>query len=185
MIFKQYLPFRFSRDGWIPNRLRLHFVKGSAQAWETELNHIKKTAHYYMAKDGTVTALTPLSAAATYLGSLAKGEDSPGKQGILVLIEGEECSKEQQESLLRLLKRIQQEVLRIYGEPFPFCRERITADGTLPLEELLEEGYVVPEDQTLYRVQTGTYRTKDLAEDSIERLQKAGIAAYITEVKYQ
>ena len=34
-------------------------------------------------------------------------------------------------------KNIQKEILRIYGEPFDFCRKTVICDKNLPLEELL------------------------------------------------
>ena len=183
MMIKQYLPFRFSRDGWIPDRLRLHSIQGSADEWEKELIHKKKTIHYHVAADGTVTALTPLSAAATYRNNASKDHEN-GKREVVILIEGDACSKEQADALLRLLKAVQKEILRIYGQPFPLSRSRTVCDGSFPLEELLEFGYVEPQEKTVYRVQTGNYRSRADAEDSVERLQKAGIAAYITEVAY-
>ncbi len=191
MIIKQYLPFRFSREGYIPDRLHLQFYEGGASVCEEDLLCRKKTAHYHLSTDGTVTALTPLSAAANLLGPagelMAPVKETPeARRGILILIEGKDrqLSEEQKEPLIRLLKGIQKEVIRIYGETFPFCRKAVTADRELPLEELLDQGLLQREDRTLFRVQTGNYRTRKDAEDSVERLQRAGIAAYITEVRY-
>ncbi len=182
MIIKQYLPFRASREGWIPDRLYVQFIPQDATQLSEELTRRTKTVHYHLSNDGTVTALTPLSAAATYLNQTEDTEDSPAKRGILVMIQGEKITEEQREPLLRLLKGIQKEILRIYGEAFPFCRERIRSDRELS-PEILELGYLEPKNPLLFRVQTGNYRTRKDAEDSVERLQKAGIAAYITEVR--
>lgn len=187
MIIKQYLPFRFSREGYLPDRLYLQFFDGNAEECQKQLSDKSKTAHYHLSADGTVTALTPLSAAANMLGAIYDGnndEVSPARRGILILIEGKKKSlaEFQQEPLIRLLKRIQKEVLRIYGERFDFCRKAVICDENLPLEDILEQGLFQEEERTLFRVQTGNYRTRRDAEDSVERLQRAGIAAYITEV---
>lgn len=187
MIIKQYLPFRFSREGYLPDRLYLQFFDGNAEECQNILSGQKKTAHYHLSADGTITALTPLSAATNLLGSISGGSDdtiSPARRGILILIEGrtKTLTKSQQEPLIRLLKMVQKEVLRIYGERFDFCRKAVICDENLPLEDILEQGLFQGGEKTLFRVQTGNYRTRRDAEDSIERLQRAGIAAYITEV---
>ncbi len=190
MIIKQYLPVRFSREGYIPDRIYLQFFDGDEQICQTQLSERNKTAHYHLSKEGTVTALTPISGAANLLGPLGdrqgiQGSVSPARRGILILIEGAEplLSEEQREPLIRLLKGIQKEVLRIYGERFNFCRDTVLCDKDLPLEDLLDRGLFQGEEKTLFRVQTGSYRNRRDAEDSVERLQRAGIAAYITEVK--
>ncbi len=187
MIIKQYLPFRFSREGYLPHRLHLQFFDGNAETCQKQLSESKKTAHYHLSTDGTITALTPLSAAANMLGAIHNGNEdsiSSARRGILILIEGKSKSltNQQQEPLIRLLKGIQKEVLRIYGERFDFCRKTVICDENLPLEDILEQGLFQGEERTLFRVQTGNYRTRRDAEDSVERLQRAGIAAYITEV---
>lgn len=187
MIIKRYLPFRFSREGYLPDRLHLQFFDGSAEQCEEQLTKRNKTAHYHLSKDGTVTALTPISAAANLLGAIhqtPKSEEiSPARRGILILIEGTSLCQEQTEPLIRLLKGIQKEFRRIYGESFPFCRENLVWQEPLPVEELLEQGFLPGDFRALFRVQTGTYKSQKDAEDSIERLQRAGIAAYVTEVK--
>ncbi len=187
MIIKHYLPFRFSREGVLPDRLYLQFFDGNREECQRRLSDKKKTAHYHLSADGTVTALAPLSSAANWLGAVnGKPEDefSPPRRGILILIEGSTnaLTEDQKEPLIRLLKGIQKEILRIYGERFDFCRKTLLCDDDLPVEELLEQGLFQGEHRTLFRVQTGNYRTRRDAEDSIERLQRAGIAAYITEV---
>lgn len=191
MIIKQYLPFRFSREGCIPDRIFLQFCGETAAVCEEILLSRKKTAHFYLAKDGCVMAFTPLSAAANLLGPT--GEPAPempqfpaARRGILILIEGKEkiLSEEQKEPLIRLLKGIQKEILRIYGEKFAFCRGSLCSDtDTLPLDELLDQANFRGEERVLFRVKTGNYRHRRDAEDSVERLQRAGIAAYITEVR--
>ena len=190
MIIKQYLPFRFSREGYLPDQLYLRFFDGNTEECQKQLSDKQKTAHYHLSVDGTITALTPLSAAANFLGSIYGGKEeeiSPARRGILILIEGKTKSitKFQLEPLIRLLKMVQKEVLRIYGERFDFCRKTVICDENLPLEDILEQGLFQGEEKTLFRVQTGNNRTRQDAEDSIERLQRAGIAAYITEVTYR
>lgn len=191
MIIKRYLPFRFSREGYIPDRIYLQFFEGTVEDCEKHLSDRNKTAHYYLSEDGTVTVLTPVSGAANLLGPLGdpqglQGSVSPARRGILILIEGNgsSLSEPQREPLIRLLKGIQKEVLRIYGERFNFCRDTVICDKEIPLEDLLDRGLFQGEEKTLFRVQTGSYRNRRDAEDSVERLQRAGIAAYITEVKY-
>lgn len=191
MIIKQYLPFRFSREGYLPDRIYLQFFDGDAQTCQAQLSDNKKTAHYHLSQDGTVTALTPISGAANLLGPIYDGqaekdEVSPARRGILILMEGNNrsLSEDQMEPLIRLLKGIQKEIFRIYGERFDFCRKTVICDGKIPLEELLDRGLLQGEEKTLFRVQTGNYRNRRDAEDSVERLQRAGIAAYITEVTY-
>ena len=181
MMIKRYLPFRFSREGYVPNRLHLKFVAGDGDFWEKELSQKKKTAHYHLAKDGTVTVFSPLSSAATLLGPLQisaanREQVSEARRGILILVESNDCrcTEEQMQPLIRLLKGIQKEIFRIYAEPFDLCRDRIFCDGDLCLEEVLELSY---------RVKTGNYRTRTDAENGVERLQRAGIAAYIEEVR--
>lgn len=191
MIIKQYLPFLFSREGYIPDRIVLKFCDNSEESCRKDLETRKKTAHYYLASDGCITALTPLSAAANLLGSVGetgeKSQEIPqGRRGILILMEGDgKLSEEQKTPLIRLLKTVQKEVLRIYGQNFDFCRETLLTDPnvTLPLEEILDEGLYRGRERSLFRVQTGSYRHRKDEEDSIERLQRAGIAAYITEVR--
>lgn len=190
MMIKRYLPFRISREGYVPNRLHLKFVTGDGDFWEKKLSEQKKTVHYHLAKDGTVTAFSPLSSATTFLGplqtSLAEREKvSEARRGILILVESDEknCTEEQAEPLIRLLKGIQKEIFRLYAEPFELSRDRIFCDGEICLEELLELSYLGIPEQTLFRVKTGNYRTRTDAEDSVQRLQRAGIAAYIEEVR--
>lgn len=190
MIIKQHLPFRYSREGFVPNRIVLQFHEQTAEICREMLLKTKKTAHFYLAENGCITAFTPLFAAANLLGPVGSSEPDTSqcaipRGGILILIEGKDkkLSDEQKEPLIRLLKKIQKEVLRIYGERFIFSRESLCTDGDLPLEELLDLGNYQGEERTLFRVQTGSYRHRKDAEDSIERLQKAGIAAYISEVR--
>ena len=187
MIIKRYLPFRFSREGYLPDRLHLQFFDGSAEQCEEQLTARNKTAHYHLSKEGIITALTPISAAANLLSAIQEvpgsEEPSPARRGILILIEGNALCPEQTEPLLRLLKGIQKEFRRIYGESFPFCRGNLVYNESLPVEELLEQGFFPGDSRTLFRVQTGTYKNRKDAEESIQRLQRAGIAAYVTEVK--
>ncbi len=187
MIVKRRLPFRHSREGYAPDRIHLRFCQTSADETERELIRTQKTAHYHLSSNGTVTDFAPLSAAANRLSPLfpeGMAEVSPARRGILILIEGKELNREQKQPLIRLLKGIQKEVFRIYGFPFPFRRDAFFAEGGLPVEELLEEGYLPREDRKLYRVQTGCYRSRREAEERIEGLSTAGIAAYITEINY-
>lgn len=187
MIVKRRLPFRHSREGYAPDRLYLRFCPATAEETEKELIRTQKTAHYYLSADGTVTDFAPLSTAANHLSPLfpeGMEEVSPARRGILILIEGKKLNRAQKEPLIRLLKGIQKEVFRIYGFPFPFRRNALFAEGGLPIEELLEEGYLPREDRKLYRVQTGCYRSRREAEERIEGLGTAGIAAYITEINY-
>lgn len=187
MIIKEYLPFRFSREGYLPDRMILQFFDGNRDHCKKVLSEKKKTAHYHLSADGIITALSPLSGAANLLGPIfEEGLEHPisdARRGILILVEGKQAlTKEQKEPLIRLLKNIQKEILRIYGEPFDFCRKTVICDKNLPLEELLEYGLYQRDDRTVFRVQTGNYRTYRDAEESVVRLQRAGIAAYITEV---
>ncbi len=188
MILKDYLPLRVSREGYIPDRLVFRFYPGTADLCRKECLAKNKTVHYHLSETGTVTALTPISAGATLQGRDPEGQEDgipPKYRQILILIEGDGTLKEaQKQPLFRLIKGIQREVLRIYGQPFPFRRENLHWEGMLPVEEILEEGVIVSENRLLYRVQTGNYRSRKDAEDSIFRLQQAGIAAYITEVQY-
>ncbi len=189
MIIKDYLPFRFSREGYVPDRLYLQFFDGNSSECFRHLSEQKKTAHYHLAKDGTVTVLTPLSSAANLLGPIRDNKNdtpvSAARRGVLILAEGTEgiLCDEQRDPLIRLLKRIQKEVLRIYGERFPLCHQGFFCDGKFSPEDLLEEGILPEEEKTLFRVQTGSYQNRRDAEDRVEQLQRAGIAAYITEVK--
>ena len=189
MIIKQYHPFRVSREGYIPDRLHLKFFEGNAEECLEQLSRRQKSAHYHVAVDGTVTALSPLSAAATVLSSLWEGEAedevSAARRGILILIEsnGRALSEAQAEPLFRLLKSIQKQIIRIYGEPFSFCREALFCEEGMSAVDLLEQGYLPWDDRRVFRVQTGTYRSRREAEDHVQRLQRAGIAAYVTEVK--
>lgn len=190
MILKHYLPFRFSREGCIPDRIVLRPCKSNGTDCEKELTDRKKAAHYHIARDGCITALTPLSAAANLLGPTgtdpnpSENELPLGRRGILILTEGEDLGKEQKEPLIRLLKRIQQEIGRIYGSSFPFCRRNLLCDPTAyPTEELLEEGKIPGEGALRFRVQTGSYRLRKEAEERVMLLAAAGIAAYITEVR--
>lgn len=190
MIIKNYLPFRFSREGCIPDRLILRPCKEDAQACFHQLREQKKTAHYHLGKDGSITALTPLSCAANLLGPTGTDPDPQGQEiplarrGILILTEGERLCEEQWEPLIRLLKRIQKEQLRIFGEAFPFCRRTLLCDpNRYKAELLLELGLCKTEGPLRFRVQTGCYGSRQDAEERVNLLSQAGIAAYITEVR--
>ena len=192
MIIKQYLPFRFSREGYIPDRIHLQTCLRDAEKCGEFLKQNRKTVHYHLSEDGSVTALTPLSAAANLLGPTGRdpapsSEEIPAaRRGILILAEAKDgkLSEEQKNSLIRLIKNIQREFLRIYGEPFDLCRRslRLPPD-LLSEEELLEEAYCPVQDTPRFRVQTGSYLHRRDAEEKIEQLTAAGIAAYITEVR--
>ncbi len=192
MIIKEYLPFRYSREGCVPDQIIFKQCKHTAEQCKTNLLDQKRTAHFHIGEDGCITAWTPLSAAANLLGPTGTDPDPASEQlplarrGILILIEtknGNIC-KDQWEPLLRLLKRIQKEVFRIYGIPFPFSRNHLILDSdvSIPLETLLEDAVYYPEYSRIFRVLTGSYRNRREAEESIQRLSNAGIAAYITEV---
>lgn len=192
MIIKQYLPFRFSREGCIPDRIVLKRCDQSAEECIAQLTEGKKTAHFHLGNDGCITALTPLSCAANLLGPTGRdpapesNEFPLGRRGILILTECRDSAlrEEQKEPLVRLLKRIQKEVLRIYAVRFPFCRDALIQDPT-PLystEELLEQALYCSDRARVFRVLTGSYRNRRDAEESVQRLSSAGIAAYITEV---
>ncbi len=190
MTIKNYLPFRYSREGCIPDRMVLRPCNEGAEACINTLTDRKKTAHFHLGTDGTVTALTPISGAANLLGPTGNdpnpsANDLPmGRRGILILVEGEVLSEQQTEALIRLLRRIQQEVFRIYGDPFPFSRRNLICDPTFfPVEKLLEDALFQPDDTPRFRVQTGSYRHRRDAEARVEALTQAGIAAYITEVR--
>ena len=190
MILKHYLPFRFSREGCFPDRIVLRPCNKNGEESEKELTEQKKAAHYHLDRNGNVTALSPLSAASNLLGPTGNDpapleNDLPlGRRGILILTEGEALCEMQKEPLIRLLKRIQKEIYRIYGHAFPFSRRNILCDpSAYPIEELLEEGYLPPESNTRFRVQTGSYSQRRDAEERVLRLAAAGIAAYITEVR--
>lgn len=190
MIIKQHLPFRYSREGCIPDRILLRPCAQNREECRNELEKQKKTAHFHLSAEGTVTALTPLSAAANLLGPTGidpapQSKDLPhARRGILILIEGEGLKNGQKEPLIRLLKGIQKEFFRIYGEVFPFRRSNLICDPTVYCaEELLEEGIFCPEDLPRFRVQTGSYRDRREAERKVEALCAAGIAAYVTEVR--
>jgi len=190
LIIKRYLPFRFSREGCIPDRIVLRPCLKNAEECVKELERQRKTAHYHLAEDGTVTALTPLSAAANLLGPTGTDpnpgsrELPAGRRGILILTEGDGLKQGQKQPLIRLLKSIQKEVFRIYGEAFPFCRRNLLCDPSVfCAEELLEEGVYHPGDLPRFRVQTGSYLDRREAEKKVEALCSAGIAAYITEVR--
>lgn len=186
MIIKRHLPFRYSREGCIPDRLFLQFSNETAEETERRLNEEKKTVHFFLGKDGVITAFTPLTQAANELGPSAQtSEDnlSQTRRGILIRIEGTHWNKAQQEPLFRLIKRIQKEILRIYGEPFSLSRGTVSYPEGFPVEEILELGCWEGERKRLFRVQTGQYQTRRDAEESLERLAQAGIAGYITEVR--
>ena len=190
MITKNYLPFHYSREGCIPDRLILRPCKEDAETCFSQLQKQENTAHYHLSRNGSITALTPLSYAATLLGPTGtdpnpKGPDFPlARRGILILTEGENLCEEQWQPLLRLVQRIQREQIRIYGEPFPFCRRALLCDPKIYRPELLLElGACKPERPLRYRVQTGSYATRQDAEERIMLLAQAGIAAYITEVR--
>lgn len=190
MILKHYLPFRFSREGCFPDRIVLRPCKKNGEGCERELTELQKAAHYHIDKSGCITALAPLSCASNLLGPTGTdptpaGNDLPlGRRGILILTEGESLCQMQKEPLIRLLKRIQKEVFRIYGSSLPFSRRALLCDPSVyPVEELLEEGYVPPETNLRFRVQTGCYSLRKEAEERVMRLASAGIAAYITEVR--
>lgn len=186
MIIKRHLPFRYSREGCIPDRLFLQFSNETAEEAERRLKEEKKTVHFFLGKDGVITAFTPLTQAANELGPSAQtpeGDLSRARRGILIRIEGDRWSRARQEPLLRLIKRIQKEILRIYGESFPLTRETVTYPEGFPIEEILELGRWEGERKRLFRVQTGQYQTRRDAEESLERLAQAGIAGYITEVR--
>lgn len=191
MIIKQYLPYRFSREGCIPDRIVLRRCDQSAEECIATLTEGKKTAHFHLGLDGCITALTPLSCAANLLGPTGRdpapesNELPLGRRGILILTECRNfLSEEQKEPLIRLLKRIQKEALRIYGVRFPFCREGLIQDSTplCPSEELLEQALYCSDTTRVFRVLTGSYRNRRDAEESVQRLSSVGIAAYITEV---
>ena len=190
MIIKNYLPFRYMRGGCIPDRLILRPCKEDAETCLRLLREQKKTAHYHLGRDGTVTALTPLSCAANLLGQTGTDPDPQSREiplarrGILILTEGETLREEQWEPLLRLIKRIQKEHLRIFGETFPFCRKTLLCDPEIYRPELLLElGVCKTEGPLRFRVQTGCYGSRQDAEERVCLLANAGIAAYITEVR--
>ena len=190
MIIKNYLPFRYVREGCIPDRLVLRPCKEDAEACFERLQGQKKTAHFHLGRDGNITALTPLSCAANLLGPTGtdpapSGQDLPlARRGILILTEGDTIGEEQRDPLLRLVKRIQKEHLRIFGEAFPFCRKNLLCDPEIYSPDLLLElGACKEEGPLRFRVQTGCYRSRKDAEERVSLLTNAGIAAYITEVR--
>lgn len=192
MIIKQYLPFRFSREGCIPDRIYLQACPRNAEKCREHLDGTRKTAHYHISAEGCVTAFTPLSAAANLLGPTGtdpapQTEELPSaRRGILILAETKTgtISEEQKEPLIRLLKNLQKELFRIYGEPFYLCSHSLCVDPKLiSKEELLEQAYCTLMDAPRFRVQTGCYLHRRDAEEKVEQLTAAGIAAYVTEVR--
>ncbi len=184
---KEYLPHRISREGVLPDRLVLAFYPGGAELCRKECLAKNKTVHYHVSTTGEVTVFTPLSAGANLhcTGRREREEISEKCRDILILLEGDGRSNgEEEEALIRLLKGIQKEFFRLYGQPFPWERKHLICPPSLSAELLLEEGFSPLPSHTLFRVQTGNYRSLRDAEDSVERLQKAGIAAYITEIPY-
>ncbi len=183
---KEYLPHRISREGYLPDRMAVQYYPGDKDLCRKECLAKNQTLHYHMASDGGVTVFTPLSAGTNWNISGQKGEGSeiPEKyRTIRILIQGEVLNEAQKKGLIRLLQGIQREYFRLYGQSFPFARKNLVCPEKFPIEELLEEGQISLAAGELYRVQTGVYRSRRDAEDKIQQLQDAGIAAYIARVQ--
>lgn len=183
MIIKKHLPHRSSREGFLPDRIMLRFCRENASTREEAFRTKNESAHWHLATDGTVTEFLPLSSAAT----LPRGKEDGiplSNRCIVILVQSENdtLGEGQTEPLIRLLKRAQKEVYRIYGQPLPFRHDTLLCTQSFPKETLLAEGSCEISERRLYRVQTGVYHSLRDAEDHLERLGNAGIAGYITEI---
>lgn len=178
---KDDLPFCRQRQGRVPRETVLKAVRETAETCRERLCKEKQNAHFFLGKDGEICRFSALSTAA---GDQEACGD--GKKSILILIESRSAhlTPKQRQSLADLLRRIQEEVLRLYGEPLPFRRTSLRMIGLdEAAEEILEEGAWERRSGKVYRVQTGCYVDWRDAEKSMLRLQQAGIAGYITEVE--
>lgn len=191
MIVKDFLPFRYSREGCIPDRIVIRACGQSAKECRDTLCDTKKAAHYHLSEEGCVTVLSPLSAGANLLGptgsdpSPNSNELPPARRSILILAQTRDgrLGEAQSEPLIRLLQTVQREILRIYGERFDFRCDALIADPRmLDRTEILERAVLSRGETKRFRVQTGSYLHRKDAEEKIALLTQAGIAAYITEV---
>ncbi len=183
MIIKKHLPHRSSREGFLPDRIMLRFCREDASVREEASQTKNESIHWHLAADGTITEFLPLSSAAT----LPRGTEDGiplSRRCIVILVQSEHGNlrDEQTAPLIRLLKRAQKEVFRIYGQELPFRHDTLLCEQGFPKEALLAEGSCEISERRLYRVQTGVYRSLRDAEDHLERLGNAGIAGYITEI---
>lgn len=191
MMIKDFLPFRYSREGYIPDRIVIRACEEDAKECRDVLCETKKAAHYHLSEEGCVTVLSPLSAGANLLGptgsdpSPNSNEVPTARRSILILAETKngQLTQHQREALIVLLLAVQKEVLRIYGERFDFRCDALIADPRmLDRTEILERAVLSRGETKRFRVQTGRYRNRKDAEEKIALLTQAGIAAYITEV---
>lgn len=183
MIIKQPLPHRSSREGFLPDRILVRACPEDAALWDSVFRREGRGVHRHVAYDGTVTEFLPLSAAADF--PLGREEGIPlSRRSIVIFVQSSDGTlrPEQLEPLIRLLKRTQKEVYRIYGQALPFRSDTLLCPEAFPKVHLLEEGLLPVCDKKLYRVQTGVYRSLRDAEEHLERLGNAGIAGYITEI---
>jgi len=165
-----------------------NFVPLEKAAWANGTNTTDKTLPYHYSKSKIEAVRERKVNANLYTVSIEFENDDTG-----ILTET------QYNAGLWLMKHIISELKRIYGTEFQIDREHIIAHSDLnptgrsgcpgkdfPFEKFISDLKESENDaeikKPLYCVQTGLYRNIDDAADMVDKLARAGIAAYITDM---
>ena len=167
-----------------------NFVPIEKMAWANGSNSTDESLPYHYSKSKSEIVRERKTNANFYTVSVEfENEDT----GIL--------TEPQYEAGLWLMKHIRSELKNIYGLEFQADREHIIAHSDInptqkagcpgkdfPFERFIhdlneEENDVAEIDRSpLYCVQMGLYRNLEDAEEVVDKLKKAGVAAYITDM---